>query len=119
VCLVDVPDAEVRTMLAERRIAFSEEPRPDSDLIMLGAERIDDLDRLEDLQAFLKRDGAIWVIAPKGGREPKEADVLAAGKRAGLSTRRSFASPPRTRRTSSWSPWPDADMEARSGFEPL
>ena len=30
------------------------------------------------------RDGGIWVVAPKGGREPREAQVLAAGKAAGL-----------------------------------
>ena len=53
------------------------------DLVFLGAESVGDLRRLAGLQVHLVRDGAICV-APKGGREPREAHVLAAGKGAGL-----------------------------------
>lgn len=49
------------------------------DLIFLLAERGSDLDRLSGLEQALERSGAIWVVAPRG-REPSEADVLAAGR---------------------------------------
>ena len=82
--LIDVADAEIRELLARRRIPFAEMSRPGSDLVLLGVERIEDLDRLAELRASIARDGAVWVVAPKGGREPREAQVLEAGKRAGL-----------------------------------
>ena len=36
------------------------------------------------MQKFLKRDGAIWVIRPKGHADISERDVMKAGKTAGL-----------------------------------
>ena len=59
-------------------------PRPDSDLIFLAAERTSDLRQLGPLQRFLKRNGAIWVVRPKGGAGPAEREVMEAGKAAGL-----------------------------------
>ena len=44
----------------------------------------EDLKRLRSLQEKIRRNGAIWVIAPKGKPEIREADVMAAGKEAGL-----------------------------------
>ena len=32
----------------------------------------------------MARDGGVWVVAPKGGVEPREAQVLEAGRAAGL-----------------------------------
>lgn len=59
-------------------------PRKDSDAVFLRVEEKSDLKRLRSLQEKIRRDGAIWVIAPKGRPEMKEADVMAAGKEAGL-----------------------------------
>ena len=59
-------------------------PRPDSDLIFLAAERKADLRQLVSLQRYLKRNGAIWVVRPKGGAGPTEREVMEAGKAAGL-----------------------------------
>ena len=85
VSALGVEDGGFRALLRERAIELAEEDAaPDSDLIFLGADRIEDLGRLRTLQGLLKRSGGIWVVAPKGGREPREADVLAAGKKAGL-----------------------------------
>jgi len=56
----------------------------DADLIFIAANERSDLDRLVTVQKFLKRDGAIWVIRPKGSAAITEADVLKAGKAAGL-----------------------------------
>jgi hypothetical protein len=56
-----------------------------SDLIFVYVQDRDDLDRaLAPLEDSLKRDGAIWVIRPKGTPSIKEIDVIEAGKRAGL-----------------------------------
>lgn len=62
--------------------------RSGNDLIFFGAGSNDELKKLKTLQAYLKRDGAIWVIRPKGRKEITEAGVMAAGKAAGSSTSR-------------------------------
>jgi hypothetical protein len=55
-----------------------------SDLIFFGAEKEKDLAKLRALQKALKRNGAIWVVYPKGKREITENAVLQAGREAGL-----------------------------------
>jgi hypothetical protein len=59
-------------------------PKENSDMIFLSVGRKDDLSRLEAIQGFMNRNGAVWVVAPKGSQEIREADVLSAGKSAGL-----------------------------------
>jgi hypothetical protein len=54
------------------------------DAIFVAANERGDLDRLVTVQKFLKRDGAIWVIRPKGSPQISEGDVMKAGKAAGL-----------------------------------
>ncbi len=54
------------------------------DAIFVAANDRGDLDRLVTVQKFLKRDGAIWVVRPKGSPNISEADVMRAGKAAGL-----------------------------------
>jgi hypothetical protein len=54
------------------------------DLVFYGAESSEALDRLTELRHKLKPDGALWVIRPKGSKAITEAQVMAAGKRAGL-----------------------------------
>jgi hypothetical protein len=54
------------------------------DLIFYGAESRDALARLKDLRRTLKPDGALWVIRPKGSKAVTEAEVMSAGKDAGL-----------------------------------
>ena len=59
--------------------------REDSDLIFVYVQDRADLGQaLAGLEESLKRDGAIWVIRPKGTPEIKEVDVIEAGKRTGL-----------------------------------
>jgi hypothetical protein len=64
--------------VAENRVA------KDSDLIFLGAEHDDALDKLRELSRSLKPNGALWVVYPKGQKHITEGGVFAAGKRAGL-----------------------------------
>jgi hypothetical protein len=56
----------------------------ESDHIFLGAESVEDLKRLVALRGYLAPTGGVWVVAPKGQKHIREADVLAAGKPAGL-----------------------------------
>ena len=54
------------------------------DLIFFAVERRESLDRLESLAVMIQRDGAVWVLRPKGKSGIAESDTMAAGKRAGL-----------------------------------
>jgi hypothetical protein len=55
-----------------------------ADVIFLAVHERGDLERLGTLQRFMARDGAIWVIRPKGSPAISEADVIQAGRDAGL-----------------------------------
>ena len=57
---------------------------PSSDIIFFGANARQELSRLVELRKSLAPNGAIWVIRPKGIAAITEADVMAAGKAAGL-----------------------------------
>lgn len=56
----------------------------DADAIFLGAQELWALDRLPELVPYIKREGAIWTVTPKGKGGIKDTDVMAAGKAAGL-----------------------------------
>ncbi|WP_031499989.1 DUF3052 family protein [Bryobacter aggregatus] len=55
-----------------------------SDLIFLGVESKEQLQRLAPLRKYLVANGNIWVIYPKGQKHITQADVMAAIKEAGL-----------------------------------
>ena len=67
-----IPDASHRKLQKE------------SEIIFLAAEDLKSLARIESLESYLKRNGAIWVVYPKGQKHIREVDVIAAGKAAGL-----------------------------------
>lgn len=56
----------------------------DSDFIFFLAKHKEDLQKLKSFQGYIKRNGAIWVVWPKGRQEIKEGDIIEAGKRSGL-----------------------------------
>ena len=57
----------------------------EADFIFYEADRPEDLRRLSDLVASIKRNGAVWVVSPKGkGAQIKDLDVMAAAREAGL-----------------------------------
>lgn len=86
VAVLGVDDERFVLDLRERgaQVSVGGEPPPETDLIFLAAGGRDDLGRLGPLQRLLKRNGAIWVVRPKGRKEITEADVMTAGRRAGL-----------------------------------
>jgi hypothetical protein len=54
------------------------------DLIFFGAVSAKELVRLATLKTWMKPNGALWVIRPKGRPEISERAVMDAGKAAGL-----------------------------------
>lgn len=85
VCVLGIRDAEFRRQLGERISKFAgKRPRKNSDLIFFAAEQTGDVARLKGLAHYLKKNGAVWVVYPKGQPHITEADVMAAGKNAGL-----------------------------------
>jgi len=71
---VDAALAGAGTIFAEGR----------ADVVLLGAESADDLERIDALRGQIARDGAIWVIRPRGHDDLTEAMVIGAGRAAGL-----------------------------------
>jgi hypothetical protein len=74
-------EVEARGAAVTRRVPAASKP---ADVIFYGATKKDALERLAALSAAMKRDGALWVVRPKGQKAITEADTMAAGKRAGL-----------------------------------
>jgi hypothetical protein len=59
-------------------------PHKESDLILLAADTVKSLARIQSLELYMRRNGALWVVYPKGQQHIREADVMAAGKSAGF-----------------------------------
>ena len=55
-----------------------------ADIIFFAAESRADLAGLKSLARSIQKNGAIWVVYPKGQTHIRETDVIAAGKSAGL-----------------------------------
>ncbi len=58
--------------------------RKSSDMVFLAADEPRDLKRLERVEPYIKRDGAVWVVSPKGKPEIRDVVVIEAGLAAGL-----------------------------------
>ena len=56
----------------------------DADITFLSAESRADLAKLKSLARSIQKNGAIWIVYPKGQTHIRETDVIAAGKSAGL-----------------------------------
>ena len=84
ILLVGTFDTEFKEALTRAGADVSARRRADNDVIFLRADTDGDLGQLWTLQPHMKRDGAIWVIRPKGVKAITEADVLNAGKASGL-----------------------------------
>jgi hypothetical protein len=72
------------TFLAELKNCRVEEAGEKADLIFLAAERTSRLAQVRKLLPGMKPDGALWVLYPKGSTLIREAEVIHAGRSAGL-----------------------------------
>lgn len=85
VAVLGVESAEFLTDLATRVPDYSRGKRiADADLIFFSAEGRGDLSWLESLGRSIRKNGAVWVVYPKGQTHIREIDVIQAGKEAGL-----------------------------------
>ena len=86
VAIVDVPDADFRALLADRTTDVTDGwPKPDTDLVFLAADSIDELLRIGPLQEALVPNGAIWVVSRKGKAATlRDVEVIDAAKAVGL-----------------------------------
>jgi hypothetical protein len=58
--------------------------RKQSDHLFLAVESMADLGEIASLGASMARNGAAWVVYPKGRKDLRETDVIGAGVSAGL-----------------------------------
>jgi len=84
VAVHELEDASFLQQLQERGAELlTELPITDADLVFLGAETVNDLFQLQELEQEIRRDGGIWVAYPKGRKDITEHGVLQAGRAAG------------------------------------
>lgn len=85
IAVLGVESAEFLKDLDARVPEYSRGKRlADADLVFFSAEARGDLGRLESLGKSIRKNGAIWVVYPKGQKHIREIDVIEAGKDAGL-----------------------------------
>jgi hypothetical protein len=84
VLFVGIRDATLREEIETRGATVLARVIDPVDAIFVAVNERGDLRRLATVQSFLKRDGAIWVIRPKGSPNISESDVMSAGKSVGL-----------------------------------
>ena len=85
VAVLGIDDADFRAELAGRTddVAFGR-PKKDTDVVIVALSDPKELPRLDALQRTIKKNGAIWVVWPKGRKEFREDDVRAYGPKAHL-----------------------------------
>lgn len=86
VAIIAIDDVNIRALLASRTADVTEGwPRPDTDIILLGADTPAELSNLASLRAQLRPAGAIWVVSRKGREAAiRDIEVMAAARAAGL-----------------------------------
>ena len=84
VLFVGIRDVTLREEIETRGATVLARGFEPVDVIFVAANERRDLERLATVQKFLKRDGAIWVIRPKGSASISESDVMSAGRSVGL-----------------------------------
>ena len=84
VLFVGIRDATLREEIETRGATVLARGTQPVDAIFIAANERADLRRLTTVQKFLKRDGALWIVRPKGSPHISEGDVMSAGKAAGL-----------------------------------
>lgn len=86
VFVIGVDDAAFMDQLRKKTdLVHENQLVAEADLVFFEADRPEDLYRLPELGASIKRKGAVWVVSPKGkGALVRDVDVMAAAREAGL-----------------------------------
>jgi hypothetical protein len=86
VAVIDIADSAFLSALSERTTDVTEgPPLPGTDIVFLGADTIEELERIAVLRSALVPNGAIWVISRKGKAATlRDVEVMDAAKSVGL-----------------------------------
>jgi 3-polyprenyl-4-hydroxybenzoate decarboxylase len=84
VSVLGVKDEDFLAELEQAGADVSLRRRRGADLVFLLAEDPSSLTKLTRLEPLIERNGAIWVVSPKGRPEIRDVVVIEAAKRAGL-----------------------------------
>ncbi|MGZ5971657.1 MAG: hypothetical protein ACXWP4_28495 [Polyangiales bacterium] len=84
IALVGRFDGDFPEQLRARGSSVARRRIRDADQIFLSAQKTADLARIETLREDLRKDGALWVVRPKGTKAITESETLRAGLDAGL-----------------------------------
>ena len=86
VALIDIDDPEIRKLIAQRTTDITEgEPKPETDVVLFGAEAPADLEPFPVLASRIRPNGAIWVVSRKGKAATlRDVEVMAAARDARL-----------------------------------
>jgi hypothetical protein len=86
VAIIRIHDEVFRALLPERTTDITEgNPLPQTDLIFLAADSVDELLEIGELQESLVPNGAIWVVSRKGKAATlRDVDVIDAARSVGL-----------------------------------
>ena len=85
IVVIGVKDGSFVEQLRARGAAVSLRRVNAADAVFFGASRASDLDELPSLKASLRKDGALWVVRPKGAKTGvTESATQKAGLEAGL-----------------------------------
>jgi hypothetical protein len=86
IALIDIDDDTIRPLLADRTSDVTEGwPEPDTDVVLFGADSVEQLAPLRDLASRIRMNGAIWVVSRKGAQATlRDVDVIEAAREARL-----------------------------------
>jgi hypothetical protein len=84
VAVLGVQDNDFLKDLSARVLSFSRDDTREADMVFLAAEDLKALARMKSLAGAIQKNGAVWVLYPKGQKHIREIDVINAGKSAGL-----------------------------------
>jgi hypothetical protein len=84
VSLLGLDDQPFEAQLRSAGADVSRRRRRASDLLFLSVEGPGDLASLATVEPWMTRDGACWVVFPKGRKDLRDVEVIAAGVGAGL-----------------------------------
>jgi hypothetical protein len=84
VSLLGVDDPDFLRLMAAIGSDRSPRKRKDSDAIVIRVERARDLQKTLGLENYIKRDGMIWVVSPKGNKDFNENHIYAHMRALGL-----------------------------------
>jgi hypothetical protein len=84
VSVLGVKDPDFLEELERSGAKVSHRRRKAADLVFFLAQEPVALDEIGALEPFIKRNGAIWVVSPRGRPDIRDVVVIEAAKRAGL-----------------------------------